>query len=973
MSVLQISWPFRAASLMVSIVLIVPMNLATSQDIVEVGRGSYYAEIPDGYERPSNNNGQAVSPRLRGDFEGPTPTNEWWSSLIWERYAGNTTGQNMYPLPLAFKAEAVGLSLGHLQGFSISDVAYFQPFAAALNVSVEGLEASEVQVAHAGDWTVTASWKDESQSLQAIFGHGLPYAYFEIGGGDVLIDFDEGQSQFVIDGGTVTFEVAGVPYAAFAPSGAQWTQSSSSQLRSSLNGLGYLTIAALPDESVETLELFKAHAHVVVRDTKATWTYDEQNATLQAHFHFDVDIKEGREVTPLTALFRHQWLNTDEPLLDLTYESPRGVMKLVSASSFDVDVPYAGLMPWIPETGHVDTQRLTQYVQEVLGDSNLFAAPDTYWLGKALGKAAQLVPLVDQAGLNQERDELLAAMKAELEDWLTAGPQENEESGSDGLSAYAQLEAESYSQSSGVSLCDGESNSQAVCGFGDEDWIRINAVDFDEFNPPTAVLRVASGVGVGGSALIELRIDAVDGPLVGNGAIANTGGWSSWTDFSIAVRTDVLDQLHGIHDLYVVCDTGYPGDVWNLDWLRFNGGSGGASNGEDGTFFARDDTWSTLIGYPASYGAAAELNDHHFHYGYFIAAAAVVAIHDPEWAAADQWGGMIELLIKDAANWDRSDTRYPYLRNFDPYAGYSYASGHQGFASGNNQESSSEAINFAYGVMLWGQATGQPEIRDLGIYLYASEASAIAQYWFDVDELVFPAAFPHPMISIVWNNGGDYATWWTGNPEEIHGINILPVTTATLHLGHWPQMIENNWNYLLTKNPGQPTVWQDILWSFLCLSDGAEALSQFENNQAYAPEPGDSRAHTYHWLSTMNGIGRVVPEMTADIASFAVFERDGQRTYMAWNPTDEETRVVFSDGFSACIAANTVQVLNGEPTVCQCQGDLNGDRQVNISDFSIFLVAFGQAGPNPADFNGDLIVDVSDFSVFLLRFGSICE
>jgi endoglucanase Acf2 len=34
--------------------------------------------------------------------------------------------------------------------------------------------------------------------------------------------------------------------------------------------------------------------------------------------------------------------------------------------------------------------------------------------------------------------------------------------------------------------------------------------------------------------------------------------------------------------------------------------------------FAYDRTWGTLIGYPPSYGSDTELNDHHFHYGYFV-------------------------------------------------------------------------------------------------------------------------------------------------------------------------------------------------------------------------------------------------------------------------------------------------------------------------------------------------------------------
>ena len=37
---------------------------------------------------------------------------------------------------------------------------------------------------------------------------------------------------------------------------------------------------------------------------------------------------------------------------------------------------------------------------------------------------------------------------------------------------------------------------------------------------------------------------------------------------------------------------------------------------------------------------------------------------------------MVDLLIRDANNYDRTDTRFPYLRDFDIYAGHDWASGH---------------------------------------------------------------------------------------------------------------------------------------------------------------------------------------------------------------------------------------------------------------------------------------------------------
>jgi endoglucanase Acf2 len=121
------------------------------------------------------------------------------------------------------------------------------------------------------------------------------------------------------------------------------------------------------------------------------------------------------------------------------------------------------------------------------------------------------------------------------------------------------------------------------------------------------------------------------------------------------------------------------------NWFTATNSSGAAK--QSGVFYY-DDLWGTVIGFPASYGSDNELNDHHFHYGYFIRAAAAVALRDREWAGNQQWGGMVRLLIRDIANADRADAQFPFLRNFDPYAGHSWASGHAKFADGNNNESS---------------------------------------------------------------------------------------------------------------------------------------------------------------------------------------------------------------------------------------------------------------------------------------------
>lgn len=54
------------------------------------------------------------------------------------------------------------------------------------------------------------------------------------------------------------------------------------------------------------------------------------------------------------------------------------------------------------------------------------------------------------------------------------------------------------------------------------------------------------------------------------------------------------------------------------------------------SLFVYDNVWKTLIGFPSSFGSSGELNDHHFHYGYFIMGAATIAHFDPAWAEQSQ-------------------------------------------------------------------------------------------------------------------------------------------------------------------------------------------------------------------------------------------------------------------------------------------------------------------------------------------------
>ncbi len=69
---------------------------------------------PGGTSGPVNSAGSAVTPRVTdAAADRPVPTNDWWSSLVFKRYADNPYPQPMFGHPLSYRAVAGGLEIGY--------------------------------------------------------------------------------------------------------------------------------------------------------------------------------------------------------------------------------------------------------------------------------------------------------------------------------------------------------------------------------------------------------------------------------------------------------------------------------------------------------------------------------------------------------------------------------------------------------------------------------------------------------------------------------------------------------------------------------------------------------------------------------------------------------------------------------------------------------------------------------------------
>ncbi|ADV65794.1 glycosyl hydrolase [Deinococcus maricopensis] len=700
---------------------------------------------------PISQTGELLTPYVTANAQakGAVPTNKFWSSLVFKRYKPNSMySENMYAHPFAMKAGASGLSLGYPNtprftgGGGTSKYEY--TFTPDFTLGVSGLNAPDTRADDWSDWTATAAWNDGTRSLKTTFGHGLPFVYATKTGGNAELRFNAPVNVWSNSGNALGVTVNGHHYALFAPTGATWTQAGN-VFTSTLGGKDYYSVAVLPDATTTTLNDFKQYAFNFVTGTRVSWNYNAAAGNVTTTYTLTTTAKEGTGTGTLSALYRHQWLNSSSVNTTYKYASARGEMRVVRGSSFSTTMKFNGTLPWLPDKGTYDKNQLRAYVNEVRNAPDLLPyRGDSYWAGKSMGRLAEVIPIAEQLGDTAARDAFLNALKAYLQDWL-----------------------------------DGQSPNNFY------------------YNP----------------------------------------------------------------------------------------------------------TWGTLIGYPKGFGSEEELNDHHFHWGYFIQAAAIVAQYDPAWLTANggDWKNTINELIRDVANTDDANKRYPRLRSFDAYAGHSWASGHAGFAAGNNQESSSEDMHFANALILWGSVTGDAATRDLGVYLYTNEANAIEQYWFDVNKQTFPAGYTHPAVGMVWGDGADYATWFSGEPEMIQGINFLPISAGSLYLGRNPDYLKANYDHL----GREPQAWRDIFWEMYALYDAAGAVAKFGSG-SYTPEEGESKAHTYHWIHNLNAMGRLDTGVTGNIPTSVVFNKAGTRTYVAYNPSGSTITVTFTDGKTMSVAPRTV-------------------------------------------------------------------
>jgi endo-1,3(4)-beta-glucanase len=265
-----------------------------------------------------------------------------------------------------------------------------------------------------------------------------------------------------------------------------------------------------------------------------------------------------------------------------------------------------------------------------------------------------------------------------------------------------------------------------------------------------------------------------------------------------------------------------------------------------------DLTWGGIVGSRGLNGdrladfGSSYYNDHHYHWGYFIQAAAIIARFDPAWAS--QHRAWVEALIRDVSNPSSDDPYFTTWRSFDWYCGHSWSQGLFESADGKDQESTSEEINYHYGVMLWGIAVGSLQLEQLGRLMTSVATRSIQTYFLmERDNNAHPPNFiGNKVTGIFFENKADYTTWFGNNVEFIHGIQMLPITAMSEYV-RTPKFVAEEWRLLEQTAYSINSGWKSVLWMNYAIVDPDAAFCQLES----APlDDGLTRTWALFWAAT---------------------------------------------------------------------------------------------------------------------------
>ncbi|KAL9030538.1 MAG: hypothetical protein Q9196_001359 [Gyalolechia fulgens] len=255
-------------------------------------------------------------------------------------------------------------------------------------------------------------------------------------------------------------------------------------------------------------------------------------------------------------------------------------------------------------------------------------------------------------------------------------------------------------------------------------------------------------------------------------------------------------------------------------------------------------------------------NDHHFHWSYFIHAAAIIG---PIYRLATQilWNlslttvDWVNTLVRDAANPSPADPYFPVSRSFDWFHGHSWAKGLFDSGDGKDEESSSEDALFSYAMKMWGRTIGDAAMEARGNLMLAVQKRAFQNYFLmESGNINQPGNFVgNKVTGILFENKCDHVTYFGANPEYIQGIHMIPINPSSGYIRN-QKFIKEEWAMYFSGGRVDQVAggWRGILYSNLALIDPKAAYDWFSGPN-FDPQYLDGGATLTWYLALSAGLG----------------------------------------------------------------------------------------------------------------------
>ncbi|KAI1943188.1 endo-1,3-beta glucanase [Ophidiomyces ophidiicola] len=251
-------------------------------------------------------------------------------------------------------------------------------------------------------------------------------------------------------------------------------------------------------------------------------------------------------------------------------------------------------------------------------------------------------------------------------------------------------------------------------------------------------------------------------------------------------------------------------------------------------------------------------NDHHFHYGYFVLAAAIIGKLDPSWLPANK--AWVNTLVRDYAN-PVSDEQFPFSRGFDWYNGHSWAKGIFPSGDGKDQESTSEDSMCTYAIKMWGATTGDASMEARGNLMLGILKRSLNDYFLMHSSNIHqPKEFiANKVTGILFENKCDHTTYFGAKLEYIQGIHMLPILPVSAYIRD-KGFVREEWDAMFAPNATLPAQtaeggWRGILYSNLALIDPTASWDFFaqQNFSGAWLDGGASRTWSLAYAAGLGG------------------------------------------------------------------------------------------------------------------------